>query len=140
MHPFPKFFFFSKSSKKLNHLFLKGNRDSLPQEIEVQQESQNKGKRHLDTILTAQEQHTKMVFPKPKKIYPIHTSELRKLMYYPIELPFQVRKTTRAETAQGSHEHKLSQAHHFSWQHCPAIAISKVESAKPEWTISQKRF
>ena len=74
--------------------FLKGNKDSLPQEIEIQQESQNKGKRHPDTILTMQEQHTKIIPPKPKKIYPIHTSELRKLMYYLVELPFQVHKTT----------------------------------------------
>ena len=57
-------------------------------------------------------------------------------MYYPVELPFQVHKTTRAETAQGSHEQKLSQAHHFSRQHCSAVAISKAESAKREWTVS----
>ena len=61
-------------------------------------------------------------------------------MYYPVELPFQVHKTTRAKIAQGSHEQKLSQAHHFSRQRCPAVAISKAESAKPEWIVSQKRF
>ena len=54
--------------------FLKGNKDSLPQEIEVQQERQKKEKRPLATNLPAQEQQEKRSLPNQKMIYLTRTS------------------------------------------------------------------
>ena len=67
-----------------------GNKDSLPQEIEVQQERQKKENRPLATNLPAQEQQAKKVPPKPKKKKKKNTlhAPAKRLMYYPVELPF----------------------------------------------------
>ena len=53
-----------------------GNINSLPQENEVQQERQNKGKRHLATILPSQEQQPMIDPSKLQKIYFTSTSQL----------------------------------------------------------------
>ena len=87
--------FFWKVSFFLGGWGVKGDKDSMPQEIEVQQERQKKEKRPLATNLPAQEQQAKKVPPKPKKKrFTLHTLAKR-LMYYLVELPFQEDKTNR---------------------------------------------
>ena len=68
--------FFWKVSFFLGGWGVKGDKDSMPQEIEIQQERQKKEKRPLSTNLPVQEQQAKKVPPKPKKkkVYLTHTS------------------------------------------------------------------
>ena len=56
--------------------FWMGNINSLSQEYEVQQERQNKGNRHLATILPSQEQQPMIDPSKLQKIYFTSTSQL----------------------------------------------------------------
>jgi len=79
-----------------------GNINSLPQENEVQPERQNKGNRHLATILPSQEQQPKIDPSKLQKIYFTSTSQLIRRMYYTVGLPFLEHQTTRPGTAPGS--------------------------------------
>ena len=81
--------------------FLKGNKDSLPQEIEVQQERQKKEKRPLATNLPAQEQQAKKVPPKPKKDLP-YTHQLKGLCTTLLNSLFKRTKLTEIDKAQGS--------------------------------------